>query len=210
MDSKQHQLLEDLGREISKKCKGFPLAAKVLGSFMHFKKSREDWKNVLGSNLWEFDDVESCVLAPLLLIYNDLSPVLRCCFSYCAVFPKDTIILVKDLIQLQMAQNYIGARGCMEKERLGQQYFENLAMRSFFQDFERNKDYGRIISCKMHDILHDFFRLQMNNECFSILVMIKSPWQALSTKALAICQQNLRDKLNFLHQSTMQKIYVLS
>ena len=100
MDSKQHRLLEDLGREISKKCKGFPLAAKVLGSFMHFKKSREDWKNVLGSNLWEFDDVESCMLASLLLSYNDLSPVLRRCFSYCAVFPKDTIILVKDLIQL--------------------------------------------------------------------------------------------------------------
>ena len=65
-----------------------------------------------------------------------------------------------------MAQNYIGARGCMEMERLGQQYFENLAMRSFFQDFERNKDDGRIISCKMHDIVHDFVRLQMNNECF--------------------------------------------
>ena len=170
MDSKQHQLLEDLGREISKKCKGFPLAAKVLGSFMRFKKSREDWKNVLGSNLWEFDDVESCMFAPLLLSYNDLSPVLRRCFSYCVVFPKDTIILVKDLIQLWMAQNYIGARGCMEMERLGQQYFENLAMRSFFQDFERNKDDGRIISCKMHDIVHDFVRLQMNNECFSILV----------------------------------------
>ena len=54
----------------------------------------------------------------------------------------------------------------MEMERLGQQYFENLAMCSFFQDFERNKDDGRIITCRMHDIVHDFVRLQMNNECF--------------------------------------------
>ena len=169
-DLKQHQLLEDLGREISKKCKGLPLAAKVLGSFMRFKKHREEWKNVLDSNLWEFEDVESCLFAPLLLSYNDLPPVLKQCFLYCAIFPKDAVIQVKDLIQLWMAQNYLGAKGCMNMEILGQQYFEFLAMRSFFQDFERDKDDGRIISCKMHDLVHDFVRLQMANECFAILV----------------------------------------
>ena len=155
----QHQLLEELGREISRKCKGLPLAIKVRGSFLRFKKYREDWKNVLDGNLWdyswEFGDVESCLFTPLLLSY-DLPPVLRRCFSYCAIFPKDAVILVKDLIQLWMAQNYLSAKGPMNMEILGQQYFEVLAMCSFFQDFERNKDDGRIISCKMHDIVHDF------------------------------------------------------
>jgi hypothetical protein len=57
-DPEQCKQLEDLGRQIAKKCKGLPLAAKTLGSLMRFKRSREQWKNVLDSNLWELEDVE--------------------------------------------------------------------------------------------------------------------------------------------------------
>ncbi|XP_023895105.2 putative disease resistance protein RGA3 [Quercus suber] len=57
-DPKQCEQLENLGRQISKKCKGLPLVAKTLGNLMQFKKSREEWQNVLDSNLWELEDVE--------------------------------------------------------------------------------------------------------------------------------------------------------
>jgi hypothetical protein len=59
-DPEQCEQLEVLGRQIAKKCKGLPLAAKTLGSLMRFKRSREQWKNVLDSNLWELEDVEKC------------------------------------------------------------------------------------------------------------------------------------------------------
>ena len=42
-----------------------------------------------------------------------------------------------------------------EMEAVGREYFEHLAARSFFQDFEKDDD-GNIIICKMHDIAHDF------------------------------------------------------
>ncbi|KAI5337624.1 hypothetical protein L3X38_016895 [Prunus dulcis] len=46
-----------------------------------------------------------------------------------------------------------------------EEYFMSLAMRSFFQDFE--KDYaGNIIRCKMHDLVHDFAQFLMKDECF--------------------------------------------
>uniref|UniRef100_A0A2N9GXR5 NB-ARC domain-containing protein n=1 Tax=Fagus sylvatica TaxID=28930 RepID=A0A2N9GXR5_FAGSY len=53
-DAEKCEELEVLGRQIAKKCKGLPLAAKTIGSLMRFKRSREQWKNVLDSNLWEF------------------------------------------------------------------------------------------------------------------------------------------------------------
>ena len=50
-DIEQSKQLEDLGKQIAKKCKGLPLAAKTLGSLMRFKESREQWEMVLCSNL---------------------------------------------------------------------------------------------------------------------------------------------------------------
>ena len=43
--------LEDLAKQISRKCRGLPLAAKTLGSLMHFKKGRDQWISVLNSSL---------------------------------------------------------------------------------------------------------------------------------------------------------------
>ncbi|KAF3953234.1 hypothetical protein CMV_021306 [Castanea mollissima] len=80
-DCQQCEQLEDFGKQISKKCKGLPLAAKTLGSLMRFKKSKEEWRNVLSNNLWELEDVERGLFAPLLLSYFDLSSPLKQCFS---------------------------------------------------------------------------------------------------------------------------------
>lgn len=52
-----------------------------------------------------------------------------------------------------MSQGHLSAS--RNPEMRGQDCFDNLAMRSFFQDFKKD-DYGSIIKCKMHDIMHDF------------------------------------------------------
>ncbi|KAK7848311.1 putative disease resistance protein [Quercus suber] len=54
----------------------------------------------------------------------------------------------------------------MEMEITTTAYFVNLAIRSFFQDFVKGDD--KIITCKMHDIVHDFAQLMSENECFTI------------------------------------------
>ncbi|XP_023891682.1 putative disease resistance protein RGA3 [Quercus suber] len=97
-DHQQCEQLEDFGRQISKKCKGLPIAARTLGSLMRLKKSKEEWKNVLNSNLWELEDVERGLFAPLLLSYYDLSSPLKWCFSYCAVFLKNHVFDVDELV----------------------------------------------------------------------------------------------------------------
>ncbi|KAL0006429.1 hypothetical protein SO802_013990 [Lithocarpus litseifolius] len=167
-DPKQYRQLEDLARQISNKCKGLPLAAKTLGSLMRFKRSREQWEMVLSSNLWEFEDVERGLFAPLLLSYYDLPSPLKRCFSYCAIFPKDFVFSSDELVLMWMAQGYIDSKENTEMEVIAREYFENLAIRSFFQDFKKEEHDDRIMRCKMHDIVHDFAQLLTKNECFIV------------------------------------------
>ncbi|RVW23455.1 putative disease resistance protein RGA3 [Vitis vinifera] len=101
--------------------------------------------------------------------YYDLPPAIQRCFSFCAVFPKASVIERDELIKLWMAQSYLKSDGSKEMEMIGRTYFEYLAARSFFQDFEKDTD-GNIIRCKMHDIVHDFAQFLTQNECFIVEV----------------------------------------
>lgn len=90
------------------------------------------------------------------------------CFSYCAIFPKEYIFYREQLVFHWMVQGYIMSMANMEMEIITKEYFENLVVRSFFQDLAKCEDDGKIISCKMHDIVHDFAQLMTTNECFAI------------------------------------------
>ncbi|XP_034680567.1 disease resistance protein RGA2-like isoform X1 [Vitis riparia] len=158
--------LENIGRKIADKCRGLPLAAKVLGGLMRLKGDKEeDWESILNNEIWQLDVIEERLSPYLLLSYYDLSPAVKRCFSYCAVFPKDQIIEKDRLIKLWMANGYLNSRESMEMEKTGRDYFEDLVSRSLFQDFDRD-DEGNIISCKMHDIVHDLAQYLTKNECF--------------------------------------------
>ena len=104
---------------------------------MRDKRSRQQWKNILDNNLWEFEDVQKGLLAPLLLSYYELPSAIKRCFLYCAVFPKDYVFSRNNLVYLWMAQGYLDLKQNIEMEIIGEEYFEKLVMRSFFQDFEK-------------------------------------------------------------------------
>ncbi|XP_034208089.1 putative disease resistance protein RGA3 [Prunus dulcis] len=156
--------LESIGKQIVKKCKGLPLAAKALGGLMRCKKTRKEWEDVLNSKIWEVDEVEEQVFQPLLLSYYDLAPAIKRCLLHCVIFPKDYNIVKDELIELWMSQNYLNSIGNKEKEAVGEMYFDNLVMRSFFQEFEKD-NLGNITGCKMHDVVHDFLQFLTKNEC---------------------------------------------
>ncbi|CAL8106349.1 unnamed protein product [Prunus armeniaca] len=164
--------LEEIGRKIVKKCNGLPLAAKTLGSLMRYKKTRKEWVDVLDNKIWELEEVEQQVFRSLFLSYYELSPAVRQCLLFCDVFPKDYEFDRNELIECWMSQEYLSMKGDKEKERMiGQQYFDNLVMRSFFQDFVKGRMDDDIIGCKMHDIVHDFVQFLTKNECFIMEVV---------------------------------------
>ncbi|EYU21495.1 hypothetical protein MIMGU_mgv1a026517mg [Erythranthe guttata] len=153
---------ENTGKEIANKCKGLPLAIKTLASVLRFKNTLEEWESVLNSEIWKLEVVEDDLFRHLFLSYNELSPTLKRCFSYCAVFPKDTIIEVDELITRWMAMGYLGSNADDDWKVRGRGYFDNLAMRSLFQDFYM-KDGDKIKSFMLHDIVHDFAEFLRKN-----------------------------------------------
>ncbi|CAN6583219.1 unnamed protein product [Malus baccata var. baccata] len=162
-------VLEAIGEEIAKKCMGLPLAAKTLGSLMRCKKTKKEWQEVLDSKIWQLEKFEQEVFQPLLLSYLDLTPVVKQCLLFCVIFPKDHLINKDYLIELWMSQDYLYSKEKIEKKIIGQRCFDNLVMRSFFQDFKKDRD-GNIWRCKMHDIVHDFLQFLTQNECFTMEV----------------------------------------
>ncbi|KAG5234433.1 disease resistance protein [Salix suchowensis] len=167
----ERERLEDIGNKIATKCKGLPLVAKVLGGLMQSKRTREEWEDVLSSELWGLDEVdkdkvEKEIFLPLLLSYYDLPSVVRRCFLYCAMFPKDYEMNRDELVKMWMAQGYLKGTPSRDMEVVGEQYFQVLVARSFFQDI---KKYGREnFRYKMHDIVHDFAQYMTENECLTV------------------------------------------
>ncbi|XP_050159688.1 putative disease resistance protein RGA4 [Malus sylvestris] len=164
----ESKAFEDISKDIVKKCKGLPLAAKALGSLMYNKKTRREWLDVLNSKIWDREEVEQEVFQPLFLSYYDLAPAIKCCLLYCASFPKDYSFEKDKLINLWMAQDYLNSKGNKDEGEVGQAFFDNLVARSFFQDLEKDSVSGKIIGCKMHDIVHDFVQSLTKNECLII------------------------------------------
>ncbi|KAF9614822.1 hypothetical protein IFM89_020745 [Coptis chinensis] len=149
---------EEIGKEIALKCKGVPLAVKIIASLMRRKRSVVEWEDVLASNIWEeISKDEPEFLPSLLLSYYALPSRLKRCFSYCAIFQEDAEIDKDDLVKLWMAQGFLSYDSSKDLEKTGTNYFNDLAMRSLFQDFKKDSE-GNVIRWKMHDLVHDFAR----------------------------------------------------
>ncbi|GAY67904.1 hypothetical protein CUMW_260060 [Citrus unshiu] len=55
--------LEQIGQRIARKCKGLPLAVKTVRSLMSSKKTEEEWKRILNSDLWKVEEIEKGYLS---------------------------------------------------------------------------------------------------------------------------------------------------
>ena len=151
--------LEVRGREIAKRCIGVPLVARVLGEAMYFKCDENEWLAIQDDKIWYLlDDGNSDIYSALKLYFDHLPALsLKQCFAYCAIFPKDYDMIKDEVIQYWMAEGFLKPteEANMAMEDIGNMYFNILLATSFFKN-ARKDAYGNIISCKMHDLVHDF------------------------------------------------------
>ncbi|RVX00332.1 putative disease resistance RPP13-like protein 1 [Vitis vinifera] len=145
----QHPNLE-VAKEIAYKCKGLPLAAKVLGQLLQ-SEPFDQWETVLNSEMWTLAD--DYILPHLRLTYSYLPFHLKRCFAYCALFPMDYEFEVNELVFLWMAEGLIQQpEGNRQMEDLGVDYFHELRSRSFFQQSSNESKFV------MRDLICDLAR----------------------------------------------------
>ncbi|XP_022683070.1 putative disease resistance protein RGA3 [Setaria italica] len=160
-----------IGRCISNKCKGLPLALKTMGGLMSSKQQIEEWEAIADCNISDTNRGKDEVLPILKLSYKHLSPEMKQCFAFCSLFPKDYEMEKDMLIQLWMANGYLHEEGTMDLTQKGEYIFNELAWRSFFQDvilvrepYFMHASKQEINGCKMHDLMHDLAK-DVANEC---------------------------------------------
>ncbi|XP_015881560.4 putative disease resistance protein RGA4 [Ziziphus jujuba] len=188
-----------IGKEIARKCKGVPLAAKALGSSLALKR-KDDWLNVRNSEMWKFMGEEVGILPVLRLSYRNLPSHLKQCFAYCSLFPKDYKIKKENLIHLWMAEGFIQPTRGKQLEAVANECFDELLCRSFFQNAAKDSN-GDIVECEMHHLLHDLAKSVAGNACLMLDVcqqpIIPSDTRHLSvlcneTKKMKFIRDNLK------------------
>nr|AGF69194.1 disease resistance protein At3g14460-like protein 1 [Vitis labrusca] len=169
----EHSNLALIGKEIVKKCGGLPLAATALGGLLRHEHREDKWNVILTSKIWHLPSDKCSILPALRLSYNHLPSPLKRCFSYCAIFPKDYEFDKKELIRLWMAESLIQRLECdgqqIEIENLGDDCFQELLSRSFFQPSSSNKS-----QFVMHDLVNDLAKSVAGEMCFSLAEKLES------------------------------------
>ncbi|KAB1226974.1 hypothetical protein CJ030_MR1G002519 [Morella rubra] len=65
LEAGAHPELEEVGRQIAKKCEGLPLAAKAIGAMLRSKANVDEWERILHSELWNLSIEETKILPAL-------------------------------------------------------------------------------------------------------------------------------------------------
>ncbi|XP_038982271.1 putative disease resistance protein RGA3 [Phoenix dactylifera] len=167
---KETSSLEAIGKEIVQKCGGVPLAVKALGSLMSTKRDEAEWLAIRDSEIWRLSQERTEIIPALRLSYDHLPSRLKQCFAYCSLFPKDYEIRKHVLIEMWVAEGFISPtdEGMLEEDA-GNEYFNVLLWSSFFQEVTEYL-YGSVITCKMHDLVHDLAQSIAGEECLTMEV----------------------------------------
>ncbi|CAN6329917.1 unnamed protein product [Urochloa humidicola] len=153
--------LEQVSREILKKCGGVPLAIITIASHLAGDqqiKPKDQWVallNSIGRGLTKGGGMEE-MRRILSLSYYDLHYHLKACLLYLSIFPEDTEISKDRLIRRWIAEGFFqGENYGSNLFDLGESYFNTLINRSMIQPVDINAE-GRAEACRVHDVMLDF------------------------------------------------------
>ncbi|CAO2186859.1 unnamed protein product [Urochloa humidicola] len=123
--------LQDIGRSISSKLCGTPLAAKTLGRLLNSNLTEEHWMTINNSELWELEQNEGEILPALRLSYLHLPYELRRCFAFCCMFEKDYSFERDEIVDIWVAEGFVSPEVNKRLEDVGLSYLDHLRDRRF-------------------------------------------------------------------------------
>ncbi|XP_066333843.1 putative disease resistance protein RGA3 [Miscanthus floridulus] len=89
-----HRKLQKIGRKITVKLKGYPLAAKSVGKLLKRKLDDEHWNRVLDNTEWKNQKDDNDIIPALKISYNYIPKHLQRCFLTVLYFQR-TIVMMK-------------------------------------------------------------------------------------------------------------------
>ncbi|KAJ3704449.1 hypothetical protein LUZ61_008154 [Rhynchospora tenuis] len=125
------EIFEDMGKQIVLRCGGSPLLVNLMGGLMRFKKELSEWQEVI-NQLENLNDRNTVSIA--MLCYNYMSSETKQCFLFCSLFPSGYYMDKELLIKLWMANGLFSSDESTSLEEKGNNVFNELALRHFFED----------------------------------------------------------------------------
>ncbi|PWA74777.1 Cc-nbs-lrr resistance protein [Artemisia annua] len=205
--------LEEIGRDVVKKCHGLPLLVKLIGSMLqNYSGDKDKWLSVQESMVWGEEEGEM-VLSIMKLSFDNLpNSISKQCFAYCSIFEKDTVMEREELIQLWMALGLLQVDGTRnhDMENLGNDIFKILVSNSLFQDVEMDK-YGYVYSCKLHDLVHDLSLHISGDESLCLLVPSSDKVHNPHLKHLSVYQEEANSSFlyKFIEETGSRSLHTL-
>ncbi|XP_050377405.1 disease resistance protein RPM1-like [Argentina anserina] len=169
--------LEDICKDILKRCEGLPLAIVAISGVLATKDKRriDEWDMVgrtLGAEI-EGNDKLKHLRKVLSLSFNDLPYFLKSCFLYLSIFPEGHLIARMRLIRLWVAEGFIEAKEGRTLEEVADDYLHELLNRSLMQVATTTPD-GRVKTCRIHDLLREIIISKSRDQNFTTIVKEKS------------------------------------
>ncbi|PPD79409.1 hypothetical protein GOBAR_DD23654 [Gossypium barbadense] len=155
-----HLQFKEIGEKFVTRCKGLPLAAKAIGSLLRTVKYHREWERIYESEIWNLPEEHCGIIPALRLSYHHLPSYLKRCFAYCSILPKDYEFKEEEIILLWRAEGLLQQNAMPQNNDLGNQYFQDLLSRSFFQ--KSSKDESRFV---MHDLINDLAQVVAGDIC---------------------------------------------
>ncbi|KAG4123501.1 hypothetical protein ERO13_D11G330400v2 [Gossypium hirsutum] len=155
-----HPQFKEIGEKIIRRCNGLPLAAKAIGSLLRTVKYHREWERINESEIWNLPEEQCGIIPALRLSYHHLPSYLKRCFAYCSILPKDYEFEEEEIILLWRAEGLLQQKAMPQVKDIGNQYFQDLVSRSFFQT--SSKDESRFV---MHDFINDLAQVVAGDIC---------------------------------------------
>ncbi|XP_052151750.1 putative disease resistance RPP13-like protein 1 [Oryza glaberrima] len=163
LDNQKLETFHMIGRDIVKKLKGSPLAARLVGARLRRQLDANFWRRV------EHQDLLAGTLDALWWSYQLLDEHVRRCFAYCSMFSHGYIFERGELVDLWMAEGFLKPTNADEQmEDVGQNYFDELVSCSFLQT-RRDLDGSDIGYFTIHDLLHELAGMIAGDDCFTVV-----------------------------------------
>nr|XP_027125114.1 putative late blight resistance protein homolog R1B-17 [Coffea arabica] len=156
--------LHELGVQIAKNCKGLPLIVIIIAGILATREP-DGWEEVAQRlSSYTVLGTEEC-RDILELSYRNLPDYLQRCLLYFGAFKEDQEIPIWRLKYLWIAEGFVQETEMKSLEAVAEEYMIDLIDRSLVMVAKR-RFLGKIKTCHIHDLLHEFCVLKAKEENF--------------------------------------------